>query len=78
MDMNFDNYYKAAEALESEFPNLSQTDYEITSRRTRLYNCFAYVMGEDDRWWSPLPREDYYWPEEAPRENNKEAFILAF
>ena len=78
MDMNFDTHYEAIEALESEFPNLSKTNYEITSKRTRTYNCFAYAMGEDDIWWSPLPGDEYYWPEKAPREENKEAFVLAF
>ncbi|NER00191.1 MAG: hypothetical protein F6K30_26415 [Cyanothece sp. SIO2G6] len=43
------------------------TEYEVTSPRTADYNCIAWAMEEDDRWWSPTS-EDYYWPEGAPQE----------
>lgn len=64
--------------LESEWPNLSKTEYRITSPYTRIYNCFAWAAHEDDRWWSPLPESDYYWPDGAPREQTLGAYICAY
>ena len=63
--------------LETEFPNLAQTDYEITSPRTFDYNCIAWALGEDDRWWSPTS-DDYYWLEEVPKEWTLAAVIQIF
>jgi len=65
--------------LEAEWPNLTSTNYEITSKHTGEYNCLAWAVdNEVDRWWSPLPGDDYYWPEGAPREVTLQAFIIAF
>lgn len=30
------------------FPNLENTEYEVTSEETVDYNCFAFVAGEED------------------------------
>jgi hypothetical protein len=64
--------------LEAEWPNLANTKYEITSKYTGEYNCLAWAANENDRWWSPVPADDYYWPEGAPREVTVQAFIIAF
>ena len=64
--------------LEQEWPNLSDTQYRITSSHTPSYNCLAWAIEEDDRWWSPLPEDDYYWPEGVPREVSVEAFTKAY
>ncbi|MEE3717624.1 hypothetical protein V2H45_12740 [Tumidithrix elongata RA019] len=64
--------------LETDWPNLAMTKYEITSRYTSEYNCLAWAVGEDDCWWSPLPEEDYYWPEGVPREHTLQAFVKAY
>lgn len=64
--------------LEDYFPNLSQTKYEVTSPRTYDYNCFAWAAEENDRWWSPVSSDDYYWPEGAPTQLTVEAFIEAY
>lgn len=53
--------------LEEWFPNLAQTEYKITSPRTYDYNCIAWALEEDDRWWSPIS-DEYYWLEGAPKE----------
>jgi len=63
--------------LEEWFPNLAQTEYEITSPRTYDYNCIAWALEEDDRWWSPTS-EDYYWPEGAPTEWSLTAVVQTF
>lgn len=65
--------------LQADWPNLTKTIYEITSKFTSEYNCIAWAINkEDDRWWSPTPEEDYYWPEGAPREQTLKAFTIAF
>ncbi|WP_292870744.1 hypothetical protein [Nostoc sp. LPT] len=65
--------------LEADWPNLVKTTYEITSKFTPEYNCIAWAINnEDDRWWSPAPGEDYYWPDGAPKEETLQAFTIAF
>lgn len=64
--------------LEAEWPNLANTHYKVTSPYTTEYNCLAYAVYEDDRWWSPLPEKIYYWPPEVPREWTLDAFIQAY
>lgn len=64
--------------LEDYFPNLAQTGYEVTSPRTYDYNCFAWAVEEDDRWWSPVSKEDYYWPEGAPTDLTLDSIIQTF
>lgn len=64
--------------LEAEWPNLSKTKYTITSPHTRKYNCLAWAAHEDDRWWSPVPEDDGYWPVGVPREVTLQAFIKVY
>src|SRR5258708_7445589 len=67
-----------SERLEETFPKLSETVYIITSPATDRYNCIAWVAGDTDSWWWPDPFEQEYWPDEAPREETLEAFVVAF
>lgn len=46
--------------LEKSFPGLVGTDYEITSPVSLKYNCIAWAMGDDSKWW--WPDEDAFWP----------------
>jgi hypothetical protein len=63
---------------ENKFPNLSLTEYSVTSKQSTLYNCFAWAAGEDDRWWSPIdPDNIYYWVEGVTAELTLSAFIQA-
>lgn len=64
--------------LERDWPNLADTQYYITSPHTPDYNCFAWATEESDRWWSPLPENDYYWPEGIPRKVSLKAFTNAY
>ncbi|WP_448573578.1 DUF7689 domain-containing protein [Trichothermofontia sp.] len=64
--------------LEQDWPNLAQTNYRITSPYTSNYNCLAWAGQENDRWWSPLPEDDYYWPAGVPREVSIAAFVKAY
>jgi hypothetical protein len=63
-------------SLEDKLKNLKGTQYSITSPRTRFYNCVAFAASETRRWWWPTVFS--YWPENVPREETLQAFILAF
>ncbi|MEQ8536244.1 MAG: hypothetical protein RIB93_02065 [Coleofasciculus sp. D1-CHI-01] len=64
---------------EDEFPRLFATGYRITSKASRIYNCFAWAAGEDDRWWNPVePENPYYWLNGVPAELTIAAFIQAY
>jgi len=64
--------------LEVAFPKLSDTPYEITSMATSQYNCIAWAAGDDTRWWWPDSPEQFYWPEDVPRQPTVAAFAEAF
>ncbi|GJD23195.1 unknown protein [Rivularia sp. IAM M-261] len=64
---------------ENKFPNLSLTEYSVTSKQSKLYNCFAWAAGEDNRWWSPIdPDNIYYWVEDVAIELKISTFIQAY
>lgn len=58
------------------FPNLTLHNFQPKSQRTGRYNCIAWAMGDDRRWWWPHPRA--FWPPGVPREETLEAFEKAF
>ncbi len=64
--------------LEQAFPQLRFSAYEIKSPYTPEYNCIAWAAGENDRWWWPDQKKEYFWPEEIPRRESLEVFISAF
>ncbi len=64
--------------FEFKWPNLSLTDYQVTSPKSQEYNCFAWAAEEDDRWWQPIPGEQFYWPDGVPQEETLEAYIQAY
>lgn len=61
-----------------DFPNLHTSSFEYTSKKTSIYNCFAYIAGYTDCWWLPDPLGLYYWPPSAPREQTVDAYIKAY
>ena len=63
---------------ESNFPNLQEANYLVTSEATPQYNCIAWAAGEDGRWWWPDSMIQAYWPPDIPREETLEAFIQAY
>jgi len=64
--------------IEVVFPSLTSSNYRITSPATPAYNCIAWAIGADDRWWWPDNQYNAYWPEGVPREETLEAFIQAY
>src|ERR1700748_2701648 len=57
-------------------PKLDQTEFEVTSEETSIYNCIAWVLEKDDDWISPV--EDYIWPEEVERGHTISNYINLF
>ncbi len=61
------------------FPNLSDSNYQNTSPRTREYNCIAWAANDSSRWWEPAPTgAGYYWPVSGITEPSIENGIAAF
>ena len=59
-------------------PGLEASSYEVTSDATDHYNCVAWAMDEDDRWWSHEYDDDYYWPDQAPRSGSVDTYRAMF
>ncbi|MGB5082363.1 MAG: hypothetical protein WBO23_16675 [Burkholderiales bacterium] len=57
-----------------EFPRLTAFNHWVKSPQTRLYNCFAWAMGDDTRQWRPDPFGQHYWPPKARRVLSIDAF----
>ena len=62
--------------IEKVFPNLKAENYEIISPRDIRYNCFAFAVGDTDKWLDPYKK--YYWPADVPREYTIPAFKELF
>lgn len=41
-----------------EFPQLTAANARVTSPRNTEYNCIAWAMSDDGRWWEP----GLFWP----------------
>lgn len=64
--------------LDASFPQLTLDGYAITSPPDRRYNCIAWAVGDQTRWWWPDASECGYWPDSVAREWTTSAFIAAF
>lgn len=51
-------------------------DFDVTSRATPQYNCFAWALGSDSLWVDPF--EYGYWPESIPNDLTVASFIELF
>ena len=63
--------------LESEFPNLIQSGFEVTSQATREYNCIAWALRATAPWWG-FQNPGEYWPSNIPRNQHEITMILLF
>lgn len=59
------------------FPQLRHTPHRFTSNENTTYNCVAWAVGEDHRWWDPSDAQLYYWPIEN-HDNSINSFLQAF
>ena len=64
--------------LELRYPNLALTEYAVTSPKSQEYNCFAWVAGDQERWWQPTPEDEFYWVQGVPMEETLSAYIQAY
>jgi hypothetical protein len=55
---------------------LAGVNFTETSPADDLYNCIAWSVGDQSRWWWPHP--DAYWPPGVPMEQTRAAFIQAY
>ena len=62
--------------LERAFPHLRSSAYAITSDATRRYNCIAWALGDNQRWW--WPNQTAFWPADVPLETTVDAFNSLF
>ena len=53
--------------LDSIFPNLAKSGYRRSSSPTSQYNCLAWALGDDTRWWEPDIYNLFFWPSGIPR-----------
>jgi len=65
-----------------DFPGLLTEGYTKTSEKTWDYNCIAWAVSKDDKWWWPLGKlpngKDAYWPSDAPKKITIPAFVKLF
>jgi len=61
--------------IENLFPLLQKKGYKITSPSTIDYNCIAWAMNDNTKWWWPDLYDQYYWPPDISRESDLAAFI---
>lgn len=59
-----------------DLPNLTSSNFRITSPTKNRYNCIAWAAGCNQRWWWPTSQG--YWPEGVAKEETIEAFADAF
>lgn len=70
------------------FPKLAGTGYTITSPVDNSYNCIAFAVGDQTKWWWPIlgpaqvteadaKETIVYWPPRAPVSESLDAFISA-
>lgn len=64
--------------LPSTFPNLTNNNHNVTSPKTRSYNCIAWAAGDDERWWWPDPFKTSYWPPGTNRGESLQDFMDAY
>ncbi len=64
--------------IESLFPRLCGSLYQVTSPPSSIYNCIAWAAGDMNRWWWPDFLKQRHWPAGVPREETCAAFQEAF
>ncbi|MFZ1519448.1 MAG: hypothetical protein WAU11_11765 [Ignavibacteriaceae bacterium] len=58
------------------FPNSISDPFVKTSEPTYRYNCIAWSVGDDTKWW--WPHKDTFWPDDLQKEETLEAFIRLY
>jgi len=58
------------------FPRLFGNEYELTSKKTRRYNCLAWAIGDTEVWWDG--GIGGAWPDGVPDDGSVLAAIRFF
>lgn len=66
-----------AEILEALFPRLRDEGYDIRSPIDIGYNCVAFSLNDEERWWEPF-RPDGFWPEGVELNDTLNGFVGLF
>ncbi|MBI2187273.1 MAG: hypothetical protein HYU37_09160 [Acidobacteria bacterium] len=66
-----------ADVLEALFPRLREEGYEIKSEIDPAYNCIAFSLDDNERWWEPF-RPDGFWPEGVELNDTLNGFVALF
>jgi hypothetical protein len=61
-----------------DFPDLTEAEYVVRSRKTGQYNCIAWAADDNKHNWWPDPQGVGTWPKDAPREESLIAFQQAY
>jgi hypothetical protein len=65
--------------FESQYPNLFDCGYKVTSEKDKKYNCVGWAAKRDeDWWWEPLNEPGCFWPKEVPFNHSFENYIKVF
>jgi|ERR1051326_451940 hypothetical protein len=67
-----------AATIEEAFPQITRDGYRIASNETTTYNCFAWAIGDNQRWWSPVRNKGYHWPKGVPRSLTVDNFVQLY
>jgi len=65
-------------SLQAFCPNLNAENHQVTSRATTAYNCVAWVLGDEKRWYEPTPSGQYFWPGIADSDYSAQSYINMF
>lgn len=59
-------------------PRVSADNCAITSRASKAYNCVAWVLADEKRWYEPTVSGQYYWPSEGASNYSLESYAEMF
>jgi hypothetical protein len=60
------------------FPGSVAEPFEVTSTATGNYNCIAWALYDDSKFWWPGPAAFFYWPAGLPRTETIGTFTQLF
>jgi hypothetical protein len=63
-------------SVRTKFPSLQQ--YTITRDIDKKYNAVAWAMFDRQRCWDPEPFDNFYWPDNLPRQRTLRVFEQLF
>lgn len=65
-------------AIHAAFPNLNESNHDVTSPYEQKYNCIAHAASNSDFWWWPVKAPGVYWPLPHYMEETMACFTAAY